>query len=121
VIIGPRTRIIAGSAEERRLRRRITWLPSLLLAAFFTVGNVFLLADFVAIPHTLVEWVFGFGFLILWQIFLVVGAIVRRRYETQINRLAKNLCPTCGYDLRATPDRCPECGRASKPQQQEAL
>jgi hypothetical protein len=40
------------------------------------------------------------------------GVEVARRVRKR-RRAAGATCAACGYDLCATPDRCPECGAAS--------
>jgi hypothetical protein len=45
-----------------------------------------------------------------WPIAVIVAAVLSRWILRRRAVYPTGLCPTCGYDLRATPGRCPECG-----------
>jgi hypothetical protein len=55
--------------------------------------------------------------LLPWWIVLVLSALLpvrlymlwRRRWRRE-RWIQNGLCPSCGYDLRASPGKCPECG-----------
>jgi hypothetical protein len=62
-------------------------------------------------------WTDGRIFVIPWWFVAVMSAIApaawlrgHLRRHRQRKRVGRGLCPACGYDLRGTPERCPECG-----------
>ena len=82
--------------------------------------------DKVAIPrdawsragfqHRVIRLPDGAGqlFAVPYWFWVAAGAVLPSvwviRHRRSSGRRAAGCCPACGYDLRATPDRCPECG-----------
>lgn len=85
----------SGPGGVRRFRWETFRLP---------VGARFADLYAVAAPPGVLAAVFGL-------LPLVRGSVVARR-RWRARRLS-GVCRGCGYDLRATPARCPECGRVA--------
>jgi hypothetical protein len=83
--------------RDKRVRSGIQWWPHYsreelnanppMIYTQLSVPNWMLLVAFAVLP-------------VVW--------LIRRRRARR--RLLVGRCRQCGYDLRATPDRCPECG-----------
>ena len=94
---------------------RKTVIPILIGSVFFSFAFVLYRYDDAitrvvaeSTPLTLTIFVSG---LAGWAVIIAID-VRRRRSERRKARIAACQCIDCGYDLRATRDRRPECGAA---------
>jgi hypothetical protein len=59
-------------------------------------------------------WFFGAPLWFLACLIYPFPLLMMARKWQRRRRCYRGLCPQCGYDTRATPDRCPECGLKSR-------
>lgn len=92
--------------KSRLLLLRKAQGPLVLRPPTLPKGSVWVGVSYADTYFQMPYWQLGTVFGILPVFWAVLTAL---RYGGQRND-TDGLCLTCGYDLRATPDRCPECG-----------
>jgi hypothetical protein len=96
----PLNGITLFGTEMHAMRRRLllalmvghTWFLGIPVVWYLTAGPYYV--ECIAVTYLIV---------------FAVGAVLASRHANRRRRMAG--CCECGYDLRASPKRCPECGR----------
>lgn len=88
-------------------KRWFRFLPVVAMAAGFLISKWLFRSQLGLEVFTVSQGVF-FGCIV------GLGIHVQGRLAERRRRRALGLCSRCGYDLRATADRCPECGTPFK-------
>jgi len=80
------------------------------IAIYLMLGLAFMASDFFAI-HAF--W--GLIQVAIYETALGINIVLRLRFRARLkqneDRLIAGECLNCGYDMRATPEQCPECGQ----------
>lgn len=111
-------RLQAYEQEERGKCRE--WLIVADIVAAVLMAFAFLLGLIGLIPRIAVHFSFVTIITLGWLMRYVMHRRIRRRVETKVGvELGDGrlwTCIECGYDLRASEERCPECGASVRVQ-----
>jgi hypothetical protein len=101
------TLFLVQDAELQKLTEAGTWIVIVLAPATFPMGV------FETVPIWSINPQLHIPLFLAALCYLSAGAVavvyMARRNRLK-QRIKSGLCPNCGYDIRATPERCPECG-----------